>query len=64
MQEHCAEISYLFGPVKFAIKQIRNAYMRICQLFLSYVIFSIQNASFPNLITKGLSFILLKVQFQ
>ena len=35
MQEHFAEISYLFGPVKFAIKQIRNAYAHlstICKL--------------------------------
>ena len=35
MQEHFAEISYLFGPVKFAIKQIRNAYAHlstICEL--------------------------------
>jgi len=38
-------------------------HMRICQLFVSCVI-SIQNASFPNLITEGGPFILLKVQFQ
>ena len=38
-------------------------HIRICQLFVSYVI-SIQNASFPNLVTKGRPFILLKVQLE